>query len=219
MATQGQVFGAPQVNGSTPLASAQVFVGNSSGLATAVAISGDITTTNAGVTAIGANKVANSQLATMATTTIKGQSVGGSGSPIDLTAAQAAAIIGSVGGALKSKRIEITRDLTAASGNVSYTGVGFQPTTCTGFGDAATSLSQYVTLIGMVDSAGSAANMTLVTAGVVYDNAAFLRFFDATGSSSQRASINSFDADGFTLSWTKTGTPTGTATITIVCYR
>ncbi len=42
---------------SLPLASAHIFVGNGSGVATDVAMSGDVTITNAGVTAIGANKV------------------------------------------------------------------------------------------------------------------------------------------------------------------
>lgn len=119
---------------------------------------------------------------------------------------------------LKSKRIQITRDLTVATGNVAYTGMGFQPTTCIGFGDAGTSITQYTTVIGVVDSAGSNANLTAVTAGLVLDTA-FLRFYDATGASSQSATIASFDADGLTLTWTKTGTPTGTATVSLMCYR
>jgi hypothetical protein len=85
-------------------------------------------TVTTGFTATGL--VTNAALANMSTTTIKGQTVGGSGAPVDLTATQAAAIIGSVGGALKNKMITITRDLTVASGNVAYTGVGFQPTSC-----------------------------------------------------------------------------------------
>lgn len=45
------------------LNSAQVIVGNSSNVATAVTLSGDITVNNAGVTAIGAGKVTNAMLA------------------------------------------------------------------------------------------------------------------------------------------------------------
>lgn len=45
------------------LASAKIYVGNGSGIATAVTPSGDVTITNAGVTAIGAGKVTNAMLA------------------------------------------------------------------------------------------------------------------------------------------------------------
>lgn len=45
-----------------PLADGKVLVGNSSGVATAVTLSGDVTNTNAGVTAIGANKVLSSMV-------------------------------------------------------------------------------------------------------------------------------------------------------------
>lgn len=48
---------------SNVLNSAQIFVGNASNVATGVAITGDISITNAGVVAIGASKVTNSMLA------------------------------------------------------------------------------------------------------------------------------------------------------------
>lgn len=46
-----------------PLANGTLFVGNGSGVGTAVTPSGDVTMTNAGVTAIGANKVLTGMLA------------------------------------------------------------------------------------------------------------------------------------------------------------
>lgn len=45
------------------LTSGQMFVGNGSNVATGVAMSGDVTMTNAGVTAVGAGKITNSMLA------------------------------------------------------------------------------------------------------------------------------------------------------------
>jgi hypothetical protein len=48
---------------STTLTSAHILVGNASNLATDVAVSGDVTINNAGVTAIGASKVTNAMLA------------------------------------------------------------------------------------------------------------------------------------------------------------
>lgn len=47
---------------SNTLLNGRIFVGNSSNVATGVAVSGDVTITNAGVTAIGANKVLSSMI-------------------------------------------------------------------------------------------------------------------------------------------------------------
>jgi hypothetical protein len=47
---------------SNSLLNGRIFVGNASNIATGVAMSGDITTTNAGVTSIGANKVLSSMI-------------------------------------------------------------------------------------------------------------------------------------------------------------
>ncbi|MFN5866645.1 MAG: beta strand repeat-containing protein, partial [Candidatus Kapaibacterium sp.] len=54
-----------QLNGkqSTTLTNGTVWIGNGSNVATAVTLSGDVTTTNAGVTSIGAAKVTNAMLA------------------------------------------------------------------------------------------------------------------------------------------------------------
>ncbi len=76
------------------LTSAHILVGSAGNVATNVAMSGDITISNAGVTAIGANKVVNSMLAQMAQSTIKGRAASsGTGDPVDLTATQATAIL------------------------------------------------------------------------------------------------------------------------------
>lgn len=42
---------------------------------------------------------------------------------------------------------------------------------------------------------------------------------NTAGSTDQNATIASYDADGFTLTWTKTGSPTGTATLLFICYK
>lgn len=106
---------------------------------------------------------------------------------------------------LNAKVIISTRDMTAASGNVAYTGVGFQPRAiialaminltkmaCWGIGDSSleercfyyweTGLDQYS-----------------------YD-AALVRIQPGAGVA-QAAVIASMGSDGFTLTWTKTGVP------------
>ena len=56
--------------------------------------SGDITVTAGGVTAIGANKVTNAQLAQIATQTFKGRTTAGTGNVEDLTLAQVKTLLG-----------------------------------------------------------------------------------------------------------------------------
>lgn len=162
--------------------------------------------------------VTNAALASMSTSTIKGQTVGGSGAPVDLTAAQAAAVIGSVGGTLKSKLITTTRDLTAATGSVAYTGMGFTPTSCIAFGALPGVAVGNNTSWGLADSARTAGNI-FGDANAMQTGAQFISFADVTGTNIQQATISSYDADGLTLSWTKTNVPTGTATIYILCFR
>ncbi len=85
------------------LSSTNILVGSAGNVATSVAMTGDITISNTGVTAIGANKVANSQLAQMAQSTIKGRAASsGTGDPVDLTATQATAILNVMTGDLGS---------------------------------------------------------------------------------------------------------------------
>jgi hypothetical protein len=188
-------------------------------LVTVPAISQDVRNTYIAVAAqIADGVLTNAKLANMATTTIKGQIVGGSGAPVDLTAAQAAAVIGSVGGALKSKLVAVTRDMTAATASVAYTGFGFQPTVCFAAGQTAGSLTGNVDVFSMVDSSRSASN-TVLAANTLNVGTNFLTFIDTTGTNQQTSSVTSFDADGLTLSWTKVGSPTGTASINILCLR
>jgi hypothetical protein len=70
------------------LTSAHILVGSAGNVATDTAVTGDVTITNAGVTAIGTNKVANSQLAQMAQHTFKGNNTGSTANALDLTATQ-----------------------------------------------------------------------------------------------------------------------------------
>ena len=67
------------------LTSAHLFVGNVSNVATDVAMTGDISITNAGVTAIGANKVTLAMMATIANNTVLGNISGGAAVPSALT--------------------------------------------------------------------------------------------------------------------------------------
>lgn len=120
---------------------------------------------------------------------------------------------------LRTKTISLTRDLSLASSAVAYTGVGFTPRACFALGQVATSITQYTTVFGMVDASLAGNNMGL-SGGVLSSNTNFLLFTDATGVNVYVGNVNSFDADGFTIGWTKVGgSPTGTTTVRVMCIR
>lgn len=75
------------------LASGNILVGSAGGVPTSVAMSGDVTIGNTGITAIGANKVTDSMLAQMATASFKGRTSAGTGNVEVLSATQATAIL------------------------------------------------------------------------------------------------------------------------------
>lgn len=72
--------------GSLALTSGQVIIGQSSADPQAKTLSGDVTVDNTGTTAIGANKVTNSQLATMPANTTKCNATAGTANPTDCNA-------------------------------------------------------------------------------------------------------------------------------------
>lgn len=117
--------------------------------------------------------------------------------------------------ALSSKVITLTRDLTTATGDVAYTGVGFIPTSISAFGvvDGTAFVSE-----GFSDS--TKASQCIYQYGAnTWSYSAGLVAMSPSISAYQIATVKSYDADGFTLTWTKTSTPTGTATVRVICYK
>lgn len=118
---------------------------------------------------------------------------------------------------LSSKIISATRDLTAASGDVAYTGVGFTPTCIIAMGVVDTTLKQSK---GFADSSKTAVNMFEYIADTYFIDAQLLLIETGGGASTrQSAIVKTYDTDGFTLTWTKTGSPTGTATLKFLCFK
>ncbi len=151
----------------------------------------------------------------MAAATIKGRASGaGTGTPTDLSATQAATILQTVGGTVKSKVISFSRDLTAVNGSVAYTGMGFQPTFCviTGGIAAGTNLT-----VGFAGQSGQGVATYLGAVSTFNNSVAIFAGPDTTNF--QLGSLASFDADGFTVTWTKTNTPSGTFGGNALCGR
>jgi len=110
-----------------------------------------------------------------------------------------------------------TRDMSTATGSQAITGVGFRPSS--------------VDFCGAIDGSANALIKGIddgTTRECVLYVANFLQFVVDSNNSVQiridntnfqRGFISSFDTDGFTISWTKTGTPTGTGTFYFTARR
>jgi hypothetical protein len=117
---------------------------------------------------------------------------------------------------LKAKVITGTRGMTAATGSVSYTGAGFPPKAII----ALAIIDNTVSLcIGLSDSNRTASCILCsgTSANWDYNNGALLYIATLFGATLQLASVSSYNTDGFTLSWTKIGSPTGTAQLIFLC--
>ena len=111
-----------------------------------------------------------------------------------------------------------TRDMTLATGTQAITSIGFRPTAIqfisakeftisysSGFSGGNTSRSW-----GLQDD----------TTDAWHDPGNGVCIYVRTSSSDgQAGSLNSFDADGFTIGWLKQGTPTGTLRVSYIAYK
>lgn len=113
------------------------------------------------------------------------------------------AVVGS-----RTKKIQGTRDTTVASGTQAITGVGFQPKGCVfiTLQDGSQEVSMTV-----VDEARAAGGMGQQSVGTFTTTSGAIYNFDSSGNVYQ-GNIDSWDSDGFTIDWVKTGSPTGTIT-------
>jgi len=118
-------------------------------------------------------------------------------------------------GMLNSKIITGTRDMTAATADVAYTDVGFTPTSIIAIGAIDSSLSF---AIGFSDSTKAGRNLFQYAANQLYNTGGLIEIAVSSGNV-QAAVIKTYDADGFTVTWTKSGSPTGTAILNFLCFR
>ena len=120
---------------------------------------------------------------------------------------------------LSSKLLAITRDMSLSTGSVSYTGVGFTPTSLQAFG-ANTTISTNNAVNGYCDSAlGQAALRAGSASPGQWVYLASVLIYMGTDGAYQTFAVTSFDADGFTGTWTRTGAPGGTQSIAILCFK
>ena len=111
-----------------------------------------------------------------------------------------------------------TRDTSTASGNQSVTGVGFKPRALLISGG--NTGASWATFAGLTDgtTTGSVQDNGPINGGSYSLTTDLLKFIQS-GSDIYTGSLSSFDSDGFTLSWVKTGSTTGTATMFYMAIR
>jgi len=103
--------------------------------------------------------------------------------------------------------IAISRDLTTAAGSVGYTGLGFKPSLLViSYGIQAGAVSLGTAL--WIDGNPSKGGFVETSGGLAYLTDQI--FVESSSGNYQSGALTSFDADGFTINWTKAGSPSGT---------
>jgi hypothetical protein len=111
-----------------------------------------------------------------------------------------------------------TRDISTASGTQTITGVGFQPQAVIFIASVPDSFYASVGFDNAVTHA-SIFNYPVNVVGHWNPSVANSIAFFVNGAPSYVGYTQSMDADGFTLNWTKSGLPTGTAYIIYLALR
>ena len=123
------------------------------------------------------------------------------------------------GSALTSNITAFTRALDGASGDVAYTGVGFQPTCLIGI---MAIQDDDMMAIGFADDDTDDRSILDGYAGVAgkYEMSAYFMRCQEGAAAGQGCIVKSYDADGFTLTWTLFGTPSAkTLQVYILCLK
>jgi len=120
--------------------------------------------------------------------------------------------------AVSSEIITATRATAAASGDVSYTGVGFAPTALICIAVNTTSVQNVTFGFGVSDAGESLIilNALAGTPAMSLEAANFINML--TAPAQQFAILKTLDADGFTLTWEKGGTGQASA-FQVLCLR
>lgn len=121
---------------------------------------------------------------------------------------------------LKVKLISLTRALTAVDGDVSYTGCGFKPKAIYFTGGVDTYADPNCSYSGFADGVtqGCCANYVGSGAGNALSfTDRVLNLVDA-GAAGQKGVLKTLNVDGFTLTWTRAGSPAAhTANVFALC--
>ena len=110
--------------------------------------------------------------------------------------------------------VSSTYDISTATGTQAVTGAGFAPSSVIAYQTISNTAKWSVGMGTKSDNdyQCSVSNYLNTTTGVT-DEAYIVSVYTSNIPDKAQATISSWDADGITLSWTKTGSPTGSAVI------
>lgn len=100
----------------------------------------------------------------------------------------------------------IARQLNAASASVAYTGLGFRPTNIEFYASVDGVNERCLGSVGVGVGLQSRC-MTTDSSGANFSSTDAVRIIRSSAGNEQKATLASFDADGFTLNWTLLGAP------------
>jgi len=114
----------------------------------------------------------------------------------------------------------LSKDLTEASGTIPYTGFGFQPTHVI-FMYSISAGSLGIGGLGFDDGTiqNGISNQEEETADLWIHRTGDTMDFTTASGARQLGEIDSFDSDGFTIDWTKVGSPTGTGSFAAFAFK
>jgi len=105
-----------------------------------------------------------------------------------------------------------TKNMADASGNQSYTGIGFKPAAVIFFAGVQAGMGDSKGVDDGATAGYAADDYADVAGGQAAGTGASIVIIPAAGKS-YVGKIASMDADGFTIAWTRTSTPTGTINV------
>jgi hypothetical protein len=134
--------------------------------------------------------------------------------------AQADSIFAPPQGPVTSQVVNGTYNLTTASGTQVITGFSFTPSSCDGSGSVTNSAAGvYATVNAHADSALGQSNLGYFAALLNQNNNYFFYASDVTGTNYQLGQITAYGAGSVTVTWAKTGSPTGTFSESLRCFK
>ncbi len=114
------------------------------------------------------------------------------------------------------KVLQFTRQLAAGAGDVSYTGFGFCPkVVIILFGLTG---GAYQIGFSAFDVAKTNLCIHLLTTALAEAPAVIVSLIETAATALQTAVVKSIDSNGFTLTWTKVGTPSATGYLTVIAF-
>lgn len=121
----------------------------------------------------------------------------------------------------RNKHVAFTYDTSTASGTLAITGVGFTPL------GVLFLAGEYGTKDMSIGAQWGAAPKKCISDGNAVSAGTYFHHtdrclhlsMDGSITNQARGSISSYDVDGFTITWTKAGSPTGTAEILAIPFR